>query len=478
MYFHLFSKGRIANFMLSFFSEIILCKPNPCLHGGQCIVISSRQFSCDCEKTGYEGNLCERGVVSPPVFPKLIPGQPSERLEVCAKPENSLTVNLHPAMNLTIQPEKLIIQHPASKAEFQITGYNSGVGMVMYSLDGVNKYDFTAPPNSVVFVGRNVSSQDSVYSKLGLLAGELPVGCQRMEIKKFPACDVEIAFHANLTTSNPLLIESGPVHIMTFDNMTIPLSLLGYDFSSAPPSQKKIMERLTRLTSISDQWKIDYQMPHCYNIRLTGKDLIEIIQTEAFSKSFLRYITCQLPLWLRFRISEESNLFDIGSIQSSLFQTTDAQLTYPICKFPAHKQSTLVLYRPTLNYNILVENNHVLLSSKGSCFAADICEPGVFLTLSQRARKKFATMQFMQDLTLGGWKLLVSSFGFTTPQGNNTFANSVPNGHLVGNFSDFYYNWWWQGSANIDLRNADHDVNMKMGGQAFAFAENVDAVSI
>ena len=116
IYFYFISKERIANCMLPFFSEIILCKPNPCRHGGQCIVISSKQFSCDCEQTGYEGNLCERGVVTPPDFPKLIPGHPSEKLEMGAKPENSLTVNLHPTMNLTIQPEKLIIQHPASKA--------------------------------------------------------------------------------------------------------------------------------------------------------------------------------------------------------------------------------------------------------------------------------------------------------------------------------------------------------------------------
>ena len=477
MYFYLFSKGRIANFMLSFFSEIILCKPNPCRHGGQCIVISSRQFSCDCEQTGYEGNLCERGVVTPPDFPKLIPGHPSEKLEMGAKPENSLTVNLHPTMNLTIQPEKLIIQHPASKAEFQITGYHSGVGMVMYSLDGVNKYDFTVPPNSVVFIGRNVSTQDSVYTRLGLLVGELPVGCQRMEIKKFPACDVKIAFHSNSTSSNPVLIEYGPVHIVTFDNETIPLSLAGYDFSSAPPSQKDIMERLIKLTSISDQWHLGNQMPDYYNIGFTGKDLIEIIQTEAFSKSFLRYITDQLPLWLRFGVREESNLFDLGNIQSNLFVTTDTHLTYPICKFPVHIQSALVQYRPTLNYNISVENNHLLLSSKGSCFAADICEPGVFLTFSQRARKKFATMQFMQDLALGGWKLLVSSVGFTTPRRNNSSASSVPNGHLAGNFSDFYYNWWWQGSAQVDLRNADHAVNMKMSGEAFAFTEDLDAVS-
>ena len=343
----------------------------------------------------------------------------------------------------------------------------------------MNKYDFTAPRKSVVFIGRNVSSQNSVYTRLGLLAGELPVGCQRMDIKKFRACDVKIAFHTNISNiSTPTLIESGPVHIITSNNRTIPLSLTGYDFSSPLPLEKDIMERLIGLTSLSDRWQVSNQRPDCYNIGLTGEDLIEIIQKDAFSKSFLRFLTDQLPLWLRFRVREESNLFDIGNVQSNLFLTTDAHLTYPVCKFPVHIPTALVLYHPTVNFNISVENSHLSLSSKGSCFAADICELGVFLTLSQRARKKFATMQFMQDLTLGGWELLVSSFGFTTPRRYNRSVSSVPNGHLVRNFSDFFYNWWWQGSANIELSNEDQAVNMKMSGEAFAFAENLDAVSI
>ena len=148
-------------------------------------------------------------------------------------------------MNLTIQPEKLIIQHPASKVEFQITGYTSAVGMVTYSLDGVNKYDFTAPRKSVVFIGHNVSSQDSVYTRLGLLAGELPVGCQRMDMKKFLACDVKIAFHTNSNISTPTLIESGPVHIITSDNRTTETETTGtykskctMEKGCAPPDTK------------------------------------------------------------------------------------------------------------------------------------------------------------------------------------------------------------------------------------------------
>lgn len=117
-----------------FFSEIILCKPNPCRHGGKCLIIDSRQFSCDCDQTGYVGAHCERGEVNPPDFPKLVSGNPSGTLELQAKPAESLIINLHPSINITIQPEELIIRHPSSRATFQLIGHNSGLGTVSYSL--------------------------------------------------------------------------------------------------------------------------------------------------------------------------------------------------------------------------------------------------------------------------------------------------------------------------------------------------------
>ena len=95
-----------------------MCKPNPCRHGGKCIIASSRQFSCDCQGTGYEGDLCEKGIVTLPDYPKLLPGNPSQKLVLQAKPDSSLTVTFNSAMNVTIQPQELTIKHPSLKGEF------------------------------------------------------------------------------------------------------------------------------------------------------------------------------------------------------------------------------------------------------------------------------------------------------------------------------------------------------------------------
>ena len=412
-------------------------------------------------------------------------GNPSQSLVLQAKPDKSLTISFNPTMDLTTQPKEVTVQHPASQAAFQVTAHTSGVGMVSYDLKGVNKNEFVVPENSFVFIGRNISSQKSVYTRLRLLAGELPVGCQKKEVNIYPACNIKIAFDSNTTTLNnfPGNIYSGPVHVITPDNRTIPLSLVGYNFSFPFPSRIKVMERLLRHmhTNIGEQNQTGAQNAFgCTDIQLTGGDFIEIVQKDALPKSFLRYFTDQLPLWLKVIVSEDSNLFSIENTLANLVQTTDDNFLHPSCKFPINNKSLVVLYSPLVNYNIVVENELISLPSRGCCFMTDVCETGVFLKLTQKASNKVGTMPFMQDMAREGWELLVSAFGVTSPRRYNSgVLTGVPDGHLAEDFSDFHYNLWWQGSTNILLKNSsDFAVNMKMTGETFAFVEDVNAVSI
>ena len=439
-----------------------------------CIIINSGQFSCNCQHTGYEGELCEKGFVTLPDFPKLTSGNPSEILVLQAKPDNSLTINFNPTTNLTVQPKKLTVKHPASKAEFLVTGHKPGFGMMSYDLEGMNKYDFSIPENSFLFIGRNISTQKSVYTRIGLLVGELPIGCQIKEMQNDLACKIRVVFDSNSSISDGFVVETGPVHIIASDNKTVPLSLVGYNFSLPLPSRGEIMKRAVKYAS--DQ---ELSAHGCSDMRLSVDDLMEFIQKEALSKSFMRYFSDQLPLWLNVKVGENSDLFDIRNTLASLVKAKDAHILHPICKFPIGSNAAVVLYRPLLNYNIFFENEKLSLSSKGSCFVTDICQTGVFLTLSHQATKKVRTLQLMQDMADGGWEVLVASFGFTAPRRYSKTLNDVPNGHLAEDFSDFRYNFWMQGSANIYLSNSTYSaVNIKMTGEAFAFADNLDTVSM
>ena len=61
---------RWSNFFVAI--EIKTCQPNPCRHGGKCLALRGKQYTCNCESTCYKGSHCETGYVVKPIFPKLL----------------------------------------------------------------------------------------------------------------------------------------------------------------------------------------------------------------------------------------------------------------------------------------------------------------------------------------------------------------------------------------------------------------------
>ena len=384
-------------------------------------------------------------------------------------------------MNLTFQPNELVIQHPTCKADFQVTGHKPGVGMVSYDLKGVDRPVFASPKNSSIFIGYNTSNQESVYTKLGLLVGELPIGCQKKNLLHYQ-CGITVAFDSTATVSADVCIESGPVHVITADNKTIPLSLDGFDFSSPDQNRQELLKRLIDHAKVREKTQLEDLNPvhqGCSPFKSTGETLMEFIQKDAFPKSFLQYFSRQLPLWLKFTADEDSYVFATENILASLIQTTGPRYVDPSCGvLLTGTNSTAVIYRPKVNYRIAVQNEQLSLSSKECCFAADLCNGGVFLTLSESANREIATMPFVKEMIDGRWKLFLSSLGFIPQRRYSTIVNRLPVGPFAEHFSDFHYNLWLQGNADIFLRNSsDFSVNIKLTGEAFTFVEDLDSVS-
>ncbi|KAJ7327684.1 hypothetical protein OS493_026561 [Desmophyllum pertusum] len=146
-------------------------------------------------------------------------------------------------------------------------------------------------------------------TRLGLLDGELPIGCQKKKLDSYP-CDITMLYDSSSTVSNDLIESRTCPHRYT-NNKTIPLSLVGYDFSSPHQTRQEILEKLISHTKVSEKMQADHHTPvnqKC-SFQLTAEALIEFIQKDALPKSFLRYFADQLPLWLKVTVGEDSNLF-------------------------------------------------------------------------------------------------------------------------------------------------------------------------
>ena len=360
-------------------------------------------------------------------------------------------------------------------------GHESGVGVVLYDLSGIDKHTFLSPTDSPIFVGLIISNENSIYTRLGLLHGEVPIGCQTRNLENFP-CGLKAAYSPSSTLPNDFLVQSGPVHIITPDNKTIPLSLVGYNFSSPRQSgqESELLKTLIAQTTTNNTSSASQTSNEICSLQPSAETLIELIQEDAFPKSFMRYLTDKLPLWIRLMVKDDNNLFAAENIRADLIQTASTQSDYLNCKFPPPGISTaMVTYRPRVTFTISAGRKQISLPSKGCCFATDPCGSAVFLALSENAGKEISKMPVLKDLTDNGWGILLSSFGFTAPKKYQSLTNSLPSDSMAEHLSDFHYNMWWEGTTNISLKNtSDFTINMKMRGQVFSFVEDLNGVSI
>ena len=96
----------IINFFFYSFviTEIKTCPPNPCKQGGKCSTLNEKDYTCNCEGTGYKGSHCETGHVVTPIFPKLLTNSKSGRLLLLARPLRRLKVVLTSEKEFAFQP--------------------------------------------------------------------------------------------------------------------------------------------------------------------------------------------------------------------------------------------------------------------------------------------------------------------------------------------------------------------------------------
>ena len=268
-----------------------------------------------------------------------------------------------------------------------------------YDLSGIDKHTFVSPTDSPIFVGLNMSNANSIYTRLGLLIGEVPIGCQTRNLENFP-CGLKVAYTSSSTLPNDVLVQSGPVHIITSDNKTIPLSLVGYNFASPHQSgqESELLKTLIAQTNTTNTSSAGQTSNEMCSFQPSAEALIELIQEDAFPKSFMQYLTDKLPLWIRLIVTDANNLFAAENIRADLIQTAGTQSDYLNCKLPPLSISTaMVTYRPKVTFTICAGSKQISLSSKGCCFATDPCGSSVFLALSKKAGEEISKMPVLKD---------------------------------------------------------------------------------
>lgn len=455
-------------------TEIKTCQPNPCRHEGKCLTLDDNSFICNCEKTGYKGSRCETGFVNTPIFPKLRLNISSKALAVLARPSKHLRVFLTSEDGVTIHPSSIEIPFPKRKEEFTVEGAKPGIQAITYILEGENEQEFETPERSALFIAPEISNHNT---KLFLMKGELPIGCEKHETNENVSCDLRLISTAPWTGTPRST--NGVVHFLTVNNQTIPLSLIGLNLNKLHVSRDEMIETGIAVTSTFNTFPLQYQKNgKCYSEIADSNDLLELIDSDAFVSSFMHALSAMAPEWLTVTVSENNQNFDIQNIAVTLASDLKHCLGFPI-----NAAQSLAYYRPAVNYKVRVEQNEIPLSADGrTCFAINICKSGLFINFpksqAQLLKSNLNVFRDMKDRC--GLDLSVDSIGFLNNKETSNFVKGIIwNGMNLQKLSPLSYNVWLKGRVDWRMEIPKQlFVTFKMNGETVIKSRNIDAVSI
>ena len=461
-----------------YFTELKSCTPNPCKHGGKCNVLD-QSFHCDCEGTGYKGSKCQKGFIATSVFPKLSARSKSKALYLSAQPSNKLTILLYAENGLVFYPSpSLDIIFPETRQTFFVEAEKAGIRRIYYGLGGPNKPEFEVPEESFFLVTPRMMINESVYSKLFLPKGELPLGCNE-HISKVLACKVSFISTNRWTGNSP--VTEGIVHIRTSSNNYIPLSVVGLSFDELEISKKLLIQAAVARTSSSGVLS-DFYMSNgtCIQKELRSDNLLELMKDDAVISSFMRSLTKMAPKWLQLASNEENKAFDIRNIEVNV--SIKAPLKEEYCShFPLNPFSSIAYLRPTAKYEVRVSDDTVYLFADGdTCFAADICKQSIFIHFPKRSVNELIKLAVLQGMKDKGVVIRVDSVG--TLENSDIIdveIGEIWNGTHFNKVSPFSYNMWLRGDVTWKLQiPANLEVTLHIAGESYMHYEKIDEVSL
>ena len=366
-----------------------------------------------------------------------------------------------------------------TKVEFAVKAVNKkGVEIVSYKLAGASQNDYSLPEPSIVFIGDDVSLENSIYNRLNLSLGDLPVGCHRVNVSFDDySCPVTLSSTSpwkNTNSMNPST--SGVLHASTRSQNPIPISLFGFDLNYEDETKKQ--QTLQKLFSKQLAKKdVLEQRGTCFSLKLKPATISEFIQWDAFPTSFLRAAYTRLPEWLSFELAENNDVFHINNVAASSNKYWRG--SYACAHLPIPSRHFALYYSPLINYTSTIDSETLLVEmSRDVCFAIDLCASAVYWNTGEAGTRMIKRSKISKNMKEAGWETEITSVGFVR---SRTLSASKLSGvvhleHGYENLKEFLYNMWIRGKLKFTLQSVVK-ISVEMEGEAFVRVGDLNNVS-
>lgn len=388
-----------------------------------------------------------------------------------AKPEIEIQVSIHSDDdNFVIQPHELKISHSGNKADVAITSKKPGLKVISFSVQGENAKDFKKPAKRVLFVGPETSYRKTIFAKIPIFPGELPLGCKVKQIN-LTKCSVKSvssqAWRRQLGKED-FTTSLGIMHFITTRGLPVPLSLLGSDL---PYSAKSLIQNAI-LMNQTPQRRHDF-MNHrnkCYNTTIDVLQFLQLVEQDVFASSFFDAFSRNGPVWLKFKAKEISTYFDLRNIHTVV--GSELKGCSSILKSPS-----VVYFSPNIGSKVIINNEELLLpDEEGSCYAIDVCTSAMSWVLSKGSTKLVKEWSVLKKLKQGGWDMDLKQVMFP---GDERLTAKVPMWDDEEDGKQIEHDTLFRGKIMANLNNSKNDVKISLDyeGDIYMNSDNISNVS-
>jgi hypothetical protein len=336
--------------------EIQPCSPNPCRHNGVCTE-NDRTYTCDCEGTGYEGDVCQIGVVQVSYI-SILEINEVYQLFINANPDTNLIIELsttaHGIVSLT--PDTIQFDPSTPNQTVSISSTHAVVAKLQFSLSGPDSRQFATPKSRSIVV-RNPDTM-STYAidrmqPVGILE---PSCCTDMSFQySCPSDNTAVSFSSSCsysTSTSPFVIPG--ISFVIGQDLSLPLSMYSCKLSSSYEVELHLNGTIqcsscSLIPSTATCSSSNSGETGCYCYQLSPSDTQAMLESEALANTYLEQIKYILPGWLALQVVPSNHTHFEDSYHTYLVNY-DALDTVTSCPNFIQSVATSGLYS-VLKYN-------------------------------------------------------------------------------------------------------------------------------
>ena len=462
-------------------TAIRACEPYPCRYSGVCIALGPREFECDCTGTGYEGDMCQYGIIDLPQYPTLIAEAPSQQLSISARPGASITIEFmaDDPKNLVFDPLSVTIHYPNTSTNFTVYSTLPNLYTVNYMITGTSSNEFPTPePSTVLVTSLNSGTPNSYFTDRGVVTGLLQPGCCQLQDTtpsyQCPNGGQTLAFDATcnwrqrgnmhfvpgliFTNLNELIL---PASIsgteLEFSNNIVSLNQLNTADLNEPCVECRVIRRGNdSVSNVGGDCSITF--------RPTIADINDFLNTESLAYSYFYYTNSLYPSWLKLLpINGNSRTHDTNSYQVTLVDSNGLN-GFPGCEnFPVVEAGlySVLQYSGALNVSIPSIGSHNIYTPSDNstplCFAVNLCAGSAtpfYIGIPTEAQPFFANLPFIQSLMDNGWHVNTEALAIAVGSG---YLNVDIADRLIG----FQY---WDGAQDLTVSDYFSRISLAVQG--------------